>query len=52
MISVMYLTVTTIISAQKITDRTPSTFSRASVSGCSPVNAVRSVYSGLVPMSP
>ena len=52
MISVMYFSVTTITSAQTMTDRTPSTFSGVSERPYCPVNAVRSVYSGLVPMSP
>ena len=52
MISVMYFSVTTMTSAQKITDSTPSTLAGVSDSPYDPVNAVRSVYSGLVPMSP
>ena len=52
MMSVMYFSVTTMTSAQKTTDSTPYTLAEVSASPCSPVNAVRSVYSGLVPMSP
>jgi hypothetical protein len=52
MMNMMYFSVTTITSAQKISDSTPRMFSDVSESACSPVNAVRSVYSGLVPMSP
>jgi hypothetical protein len=50
--SVTYLNVTTMMSAQKITDSTPSTLTGVSGSACGPWNASRSVYSGLVPMSP
>ena len=52
MISVMYFSVTMISNAQKITDTTPSTLAGVSERPYDPVNAVRSVYSGLVPMSP
>ena len=52
MISVMYFSVTTMTSAQTITDSTPRTLAGVSGSPCGPLNAVRSVYSGLVPMSP
>jgi hypothetical protein len=43
MISVTYLSVTMIISAQKITDRTPSTLSAVSGRPCGPVKHSRSV---------
>ena len=52
MISVMYFSVTTITSAHTITDSTPSTLEGVNDNPYEPVNAVRSVYSGLVPMSP
>ena len=52
MMSDTYFSVTTIINAQKSADKTPSTLSWVSASACGPVKAVRSVYSGLVPMSP
>jgi hypothetical protein len=48
---VAYLTETTRISDQKISDSTPSTFSRPTATPCWP-NASRNAYSGLVPMSP
>ena len=52
MISVMYLSVTMIISAQKMIDSTPSTFPGVSGRWWAPVKHWRSVYSGEVPMSP
>jgi hypothetical protein len=52
MISVMYFSVTTISNAQTNAERMPSTFSCETESPNCPVNAVRSAYSGLVPMSP
>ncbi|MNC99180.1 hypothetical protein D3C83_173750 [compost metagenome] len=52
MISVTYFSVTTIASAQKMTDRMPKTFSCVSASGWAPLKHWRSVYSGEVPMSP
>ena len=52
MMSVTYLSVTMIISAQKMIDSMPSTFSGVSARWCAPVKHWRSVYSGEVPMSP
>ena len=52
MISVMYLSVTMIISAQKMIDSMPSTFPGVSGRWCAPVKHCRSVYKGDVPMSP
>ena len=51
-ISVTYLSDTTMVSDQKISDTMPITFS--GVSGSPPADAktVCSVYSGLVPISP
>ena len=47
-----YLAVTTMISAQKISDNTPSTLSAVAASPYLGLNASRMVYRGLVPMSP
>src|SRR5450755_2143577 len=52
MISVTYLSVTTIMIAQNTTDKIPSTLSGVSGKPCGPVKHSRRVYSGLVPMSP
>ena len=51
MMKVRYLTVTTIVSDQKISDRTPSR-SATAASAADPRMHSLSVYSGLVPMSP
>ena len=47
-----YLSVTTMISVQKISDRTPKTLACESGIACGPWKHSRSAYSGLVPMSP
>jgi hypothetical protein len=52
MISVTYLSVTTIMMAQNTTDRIPRTLGGVNGRPCGPVKHSRSVYSGLVPMSP
>ena len=51
-ISVTYLSDTTIISAQKIAETPPSTFSALSGMPCTGLNVSLAAYSGLVPMSP
>ena len=47
-----YFSVTTMISAQEISDSTPSTLSWLPATGWLPLNASRMAYSGLVPISP
>ena len=50
--SVTYLSVTTIISAQKIADSPPSTFATLSGIPWAGLKVSLIAYSGLVPMSP
>jgi hypothetical protein len=53
MMNITYFRLTTTISAQKISDSMPSTFSGVIGTGwCAPPNTSFSAYSGLVPMSP
>jgi hypothetical protein len=52
MINTTYLTDTTITSAQKISDSTPSTLAAVTGIPCVPWKASLMVYRGLVPMSP
>ncbi len=47
-----YFSVTTMISAQEMSDSTPSTLSWLAATGWLPLNASRMAYSGLVPISP
>ena len=52
--SVMYVMVTTIVTAQKISEMTPNMLSSVTLTGCGSagLKTVWTVYSGLVPMSP
>ena len=47
-----YLSVTTTISAQMITDTAPTMFNASSGTPCAGLKTSFIVYSGLVPMSP